>query len=318
MPDTVHALLEITLLWLAVALAASCLCALAYPMFRRINQRYPGALRARQLMVYALLVPLTATLLVALAMQPERIARLVPQHCHDADCAPHRPQVGLASAQGVALVGLAGLGIIAFLGLLQEHLSRGKRQLRALQLLSSRDPDHDCHIVDNPGMLAWSAGWLRPRVYLSRGLRAVLNAEQLSAVLAHEQAHAARRDNLRTLVLRSASIAWPGQSKCNLWADFAHATEEACDRDAANRLGSATPVVHALQALEHAAANAPAIKEWSFDMDHRVRTLLSGEHERSCAFGGWLLVAALLGINVILLAGATHYALELISAVPFY
>lgn len=49
---------------------------------------------------------------------------------------------------------------------------------------------------------AFTAGWLWPRVYLARELGDLLTAEELAAVVAHEGAHAARRDPLRLSLLR--------------------------------------------------------------------------------------------------------------------
>ena len=49
---------------------------------------------------------------------------------------------------------------------------------------------------------AFTAGWLRPRVYIARELAAHLTAGELAAVLAHEAAHAERRDPLRLSLLR--------------------------------------------------------------------------------------------------------------------
>lgn len=49
---------------------------------------------------------------------------------------------------------------------------------------------------------AFTVGWLRPRIYIARGIADRLDAEQLTAVLAHEGAHAARRDPLRLSLLR--------------------------------------------------------------------------------------------------------------------
>jgi hypothetical protein len=55
--------------------------------------------------------------------------------------------------------------------------------------------------------LAFCAGWLRPRVYVSRGALEVLDEEELRAVLAHEHHHRARRDPLRIAAGRVLSEA---------------------------------------------------------------------------------------------------------------
>jgi len=49
---------------------------------------------------------------------------------------------------------------------------------------------------------AFTAGWLRPRIYLALELADRLSPSELSAVIAHEGAHAARRDPLCLSALR--------------------------------------------------------------------------------------------------------------------
>lgn len=54
-------------------------------------------------------------------------------------------------------------------------------------------------LTPNP---AFTAGWLRPCVYVQSDLAALLSIPELAAVLTHEAAHVARRDPLRLSALR--------------------------------------------------------------------------------------------------------------------
>lgn len=56
-----------------------------------------------------------------------------------------------------------------------------------------------CEVLPNP---AFTAGMLRPRIFVSRALASHLSAPELAAVIAHEGAHAARRDPLRLSAAR--------------------------------------------------------------------------------------------------------------------
>jgi hypothetical protein len=60
----------------------------------------------------------------------------------------------------------------------------------------------DVRVVDGLPNPAFTAGFWRPRVYVAAKLPDRLDAPQLEAVLAHEQAHVARRDPLRLSLLR--------------------------------------------------------------------------------------------------------------------
>lgn len=54
---------------------------------------------------------------------------------------------------------------------------------------------------------AFTAGWLRPRIYVSDAVAERLTPLELDALLAHEGAHAIRRDPLRLSVLRFLALA---------------------------------------------------------------------------------------------------------------
>jgi Zn-dependent protease with chaperone function len=52
---------------------------------------------------------------------------------------------------------------------------------------------------------AFTVGWLRPRIIVAQALEGTLRPDELTAVLSHEGAHAARRDPLRLSLLRFLS-----------------------------------------------------------------------------------------------------------------
>jgi Zn-dependent protease with chaperone function len=58
-------------------------------------------------------------------------------------------------------------------------------------------------LVASPRWYVFCYGFLRPRVCLTTGLVAALDAAELTAVLAHEQRHVAQRDPLRLLVAQT-------------------------------------------------------------------------------------------------------------------
>jgi hypothetical protein len=66
-----------------------------------------------------------------------------------------------------------------------------------------------CRVVDSASPAAFCAGYLRPRIYLSRGALEELDADELRAVVAHERHHVRRRDPVRLLVARTLAAALP-------------------------------------------------------------------------------------------------------------
>lgn len=57
-------------------------------------------------------------------------------------------------------------------------------------------------VVEGLPSPAFTAGWLKPQVYVARALAERLSPPELEAVLAHEASHVARRDPLRLSLLR--------------------------------------------------------------------------------------------------------------------
>jgi Zn-dependent protease with chaperone function len=104
--------------------------------------------------------------------------------------------------QVIALIAAAAL----LIGLLRPlfSLALAWRYARVLNRASVEVPELGVWLT--PLKRPWSAcvGFLRGRVFVTQGLAQLLDAEELGAVIAHEQAHARRGDNLRQLLAQAA------------------------------------------------------------------------------------------------------------------
>lgn len=94
-------------------------------------------------------------------------------------------------------------------------------------------PAHEI-LEDSPAVAV--SGLLGPRLLISRRVRQALTPDELQAVVAHENAHVARRDNLRQWLLRSAPD-WLGRRgpARELESAWAEAAEREADLRAARR-----------------------------------------------------------------------------------
>lgn len=133
--------------------------------------------------------------------------------------------------------------------------SRAWHSLRVtLRGLESRRPSLSTALADVAGLAgvdvsrirvveglpnpAFTAGWFNPRIFLDAELVELLTRDELAAVLAHEGAHAVRRDPLRLSALRFlACTLFFLPALRRLAADAADESEIAAD-DAAARLAS--------------------------------------------------------------------------------
>lgn len=108
---------------------------------------------------------------------------------------------------------IAGLALSVLVLAIRSFLRQVRASRRYLGQLpvsvaGSEIGDPVCQIVELDEPLAFCAGYLCPRVYLSRGALERLSAGELRAVLAHEGHHRSRRDPLRLLTARTIADAF--------------------------------------------------------------------------------------------------------------
>jgi hypothetical protein len=106
------------------------------------------------------------------------------------------PAANLAAVVVVALA-LLGLAVTAItVGGALHELAADRRLRRWLAARASRRHG-EALVIEDERPRAFCAGLLRPRVYISTGVLALLDESALAAVLVHERQHARRRDPLR-------------------------------------------------------------------------------------------------------------------------
>ncbi len=180
---------------------------------RTWDVRHPGQRMALRLVAlgYPLVLFPALVLVFPQRLEPEfrDAALLAGRAWHDV------PFFGLDLYRGFVL-GLAGLGALLFaadLGSLVSALRRGKpaasapdpaeaaRLEAALAPLQARGKAPPVVFLDRAGPALYCAGVRRPVVYVSRGALALLDDAELAAALAHEAAHAERKDPERSWVV---------------------------------------------------------------------------------------------------------------------
>ncbi|ADB50904.1 M56 family metallopeptidase [Conexibacter woesei] len=128
---------------------------------------------------------------------------------------PHAgPFAAVAACRGfLATHATLGWALVGGLGALVATVAmRAARAVRRHRRASSRSRaalararactllGREAHLLDDPRPLAFCAGLLRPRVYVSQGALDGLGRDELLALLAHEAHHARRRDPLRRVL----------------------------------------------------------------------------------------------------------------------
>jgi Zn-dependent protease with chaperone function len=312
-------LAQATAVFTLVAITAAIGTAVAYPLVAPRVGRLGPRQRSRILFALSMLPTGSGAAFLGIALLPSSAALAgVADHCathtHHAHLCPVHPwPYGPSVVGGLLLVGLgaalAGLGWRAY---------QARRALRALASLAEGREQDGTVRVRSPRPFAFTAGLLRPLVYVSTGLRESLSPSDLAVVVAHERAHARRRDALTTW-----AAAWLGalhlrSTGRRLAADLRAACERACDEDAARAVGARVDVAAALVRVEKLQGRAgpwPSVAFGGGDVEARVEALLVPEiadrRIRRLPFWGFVATTACVAV---LFADPLHHAAETLVA----
>jgi Zn-dependent protease with chaperone function len=171
-------------------------------------------------------------------------------------CARGVTWAGCLRLDPAALLALAFCGLallvcgLAALSLARQLLAE-RRLLASLAATSGAPLGRHVRLVESDTPVAFCAGVVRPRVYVSAGMLALLEEDQLAAVLAHEEQHRRARDPLKLAVARVVDRALfflPALRR--LGAAYATAAELGADEAAVEACrGRCSPLASALLAL---------------------------------------------------------------------
>jgi bla regulator protein blaR1 len=131
--------------------------------------------------------------------------RIGAGHLRDGHPFEGLPGWHVAALTAAALLGLRLLGVLLWSA---YRTGRARHRHRALvDLLATPAPDlGGARVLDHPQAVAYCLPGLRSRVVVSAGVLRLLDADEVSAVLAHERAHLSERHDLVVLPF----VAWSG------------------------------------------------------------------------------------------------------------
>lgn len=275
--------------FLAIAgLAGSLLVAPAL----RLTDAWSPESRHRALVLVACAPPLLALSAVLATMLPSVLGLLWPgqDHClvhagHSHLCfvhASHQP----AHFAGWSVVAIAFGWIVVRSSRSARSLLKASRVIDGIARYAYRDAVREAWIVPVESALCLSAGLLNPRLLLSKGLIEATTPAELEIMLAHERAHARRRDSLQRLLAGVASAFMLPSVRERLIAAVELAAERACDEDAVQSDGDRVRVAEAIlaherrmQAVSSLGCAALAAGFGASSVPERVAALLSPRRE---------------------------------------
>lgn len=199
---------------------------------------------------------------------------------------------GYLLAAAFLTTALLQLGWLAWQGWRSLH------QLRTYPTLSQNDAT--ARLLDTPSLFAAQIGFWQPQLVVSRGLLAKLTADQLRAVLTHEQAHLHYRDTFWFFWLGWLRhlTAWLPHTEA-LWQELLLLRELRADQWAAQRVDPLL-VAESLLLVVQSSLTEPdfacSVASANFHLDRleeRIDALLDPEPPQPTAQTWWLLLAFL-------------------------
>jgi Zn-dependent protease with chaperone function len=201
------------------------------------------------------------------------------------------PAVNVAAA---LLLVLAALGLVVLVILVRGSLRQMlayRHFVRGIEVLGPLPGRPGVKVIDDASPQAFCAGYLRPKVYISRGALDLLSPEELGAVLLHEDHHRSTFDPLRFACARVLSQALFFLPALRPLGDrYSDLAEQRADQAAVRAsAGDRAPLASALLAFDAAAPSGAAGIS-----PERVDSLLGQPSRRR-------LPAALIGLSLVML-----------------
>lgn len=307
--DAVTLISQLTGVLLVATLLSSILSSVLYRPVRRLVSEFDPGTRATATLSFALITPGVA--LLAVLLNSGSTQWLVFEHCHGNECGTHAPLLTVGSLGNMSLVAGASLLLLGFATGIFKALFVGRRRLLTLFNLGNQQQDYV--VIDSDHLLAWCCGLLRPKIVLSRALLQQFTADQISVVLAHEQAHVARLDNLRNLVARWSACLWLPAVRKQLCADLTADNEACCDAIALRTSPTSFQQVVAHMATQPQAAAAARYANFgTTNADARI-TAASSAGTRHPLLAHAMLTSVWI-LQAAFVSAAAHPVVEMIAA----
>lgn len=208
---------------------------LLYPGVRRFIANLHPATASSTVLALMALPFVTSLLATALVFSPLLEQNWITLHYHSADCESRFPLL----RNGVVIAGVLGATGLALTAMLLRFCSQLFYSLRLesrLTLLGDRRGDW--YLLPHNERLVFTMGWLKSSIFITEGLLKKCERRDVDIILAHEEEHARRKDNLRLLASKILVLIVPRFLSRRFTDDLQLYTEAACDLSTAKKHGA--------------------------------------------------------------------------------
>ncbi|WP_417796363.1 M56 family metallopeptidase [Terasakiella pusilla] len=180
---------------------------LTYKPFLYLTANFTPASRLIMLRGYIFMPLIGGLVLAAMAKAPSIFhdTGLPIDHCHNEFGCFGREQNHIpTSTELLVLLVLLSCFALPFIRMV-GHKHRSDKLVKNILTHSTQLDGRKAQVIETPEVFAFSVGYLKPIIVISRGLLHTLDAKQVDIVLAHEHAHTHHKDNLMKQISRIAA-----------------------------------------------------------------------------------------------------------------
>ena len=213
------------------------------------------------------------------------------------------------------VLGASALALLTICGKCLAHVHHAQRLKEHLNLLGENH-GRWC-LLPNPEFLVFTLGWLDNTIFITEGLLKQCRERDIEIILAHEQAHVLRKDNLRILTSRLLLLIIPATCTRRMCEDLELFIEAACD-EATARTHGALNVAETLLRIQRLVP-----ERFNYDsrtlvsaftgseVESRILLLVEGRESKP-KLGPWLPLAyvLLLAATALMLVDPMHHGVE--------
>ncbi len=257
----------------------------------------------RQLLV-AVTVALSVIILVAICIArigaPHHLFRSITDACLSL-------QHVMSDVVSIILAGVVAVTItLGALTLFSIQVST-RRFVKSLKLADSDHHNLPYYVIDDKRLMAFSAGWLVPQIFVSSGAIMALTKDELEAVVAHERHHVKRRDPLKQMFSRTiaTSFFWLPVIR-ELERKLELAAEVCADRSAVFLSGRKTPLARAILRFASCPSGIAVSNIAGTENGQERIRILCGDHDFETRISRKSIVVSTAAVSLIFVLAVAH------------
>jgi Zn-dependent protease with chaperone function len=228
----------------------------------------------------------------------------------------HIDEFYFKSWHGVLGVLVVGFVIFAFFKS-AINLLKNIQKINVLKSLSHLESDNT-YLLDTDNPIAFVGGYIKPKVFITTGMKEQLKSEELEIVLLHEYEHVRCKDSLKKLIFRLLSSVYLGKTSIRLQSAMNLSIEQCADKAITSEIPDKSKIAETLLKVKsllnqttEKKYDTTALCHYGFDeIERRIRYLLLPEPQKTFPIFIISIISLVLAFSCTYFAASAHHFIE--------